>query len=677
MAVGAALVRTRRPAAILALAAIAIAALLVWRNAGPVDPLARLTRDANGTRTGSIWFPRGGPYVLGFDTPPGETGVGELFIDGKRVATGPGRAKNTRPEIHAPGAHAILFRAPPGARLVWHPPGRRGADELVPPSSLAPESPTHATFGPGVGAHRRDAAFACALLAVALAAVAALARFRPRFTAESLAPFSLPAAVFAVALVLRLASVGAAGETWDEGEYFCAGKHYLLNLLSLDVREWTWRANLEHPPVTKYVAGLGALFADSYAPARSLFALLGACACALGCAIGTRLFGARAGLVGGLACALSPHLVAHSVVIGHETPSVFFAALGLLVALRAGDDGRSLLRSLALTGVVLGLAVATRFTNLLLAPVLGLTLLVVASPALRLRTALLGLAVVPLTAATVVYAVWPRLWSAPVAHLGEAWRKLKLPHTVEPYLGELTREPAWHYFPVYLVATAPFWLLACALAGGARSAVRRERGGLILLALILCPLGVAWSPVRQDGVRYILPAVFALALLAGAGVDALAARLRASFARALPIAFLAYLVIVAARIHPYYLDYYGEQVGGPATVGPTRRFELGWWGEGIAEAVDYVNQHAPHGARVFRAVQPNHVTWLRGDLWPVLEAPRARPADADYILYNRAADPFGTFVIPPAARLVHEVTAQGAVLARVYRVDRASPRLTR
>jgi hypothetical protein len=124
-----------------------------------------------------------------------------------------------------------------------------------------------------------------------------------------------------------------------------------------------------------------------------------------------------------------------------------------------------------------------------------------------------------------------------------------------------------------------------------------------------------------------------------------------------------YLVITCARIHPYYLDYYGEHVGGPRAVAEARAFEVAWWGEGIEEAIDFINREAPAGARVYkRCVEPGHLTWLRGDLW-LTEA--SDPGRADWFLVYQPS--WRNCPVPADAELVHEVSAQGAPLARVYR----------
>jgi hypothetical protein len=293
----------------------------------------------------------------------------------------------------------------------------------------------------------------------------------------------------------------------------------------------------------------------------------------------------------------------------------------------------------------------------------------------RRRTAVVAAIALPLAALLVGLLLWPRLWTDPVGHLQAAWDKLSKPHTPEPFLGDITAEPSRIYFLVYLYATAPLGLLLAAAAGLVRAGARRERALLLVGLWLAVPLLISASPVRQDGVRYILPALLPLALLAAAGIDWLAGRAPAAWrARAFAggaAALGLYLLITCVRIQPYYLDYYGEQVGGPGGVAAAGRFEIAWWGEGMAEAIDYVDREVPAGARVHRCVEPyEHLAWLRGDLWEGTPL-----ASSDWVLVYQPLLR-GTTAAPPCPvprefDLVHEVTAQGAPLARVYR--RASP----
>jgi hypothetical protein len=200
-----------------------------------------------------------------------------------------------------------------------------------------------------------------------------------------------------------------------------------------------------------------------------------------------------------------------------------------------------------------------------------------------------------------------------------------------------------------------------------RDVVRRRwsRSDLIVALWFAIPLGVALSPVRQDGVRYVMPCVVVFAVIAAGGFDTLARLFegwfRGTFA-AVAAAVVIYLAVVDLRSHPYYLDYFAEEVGGAGTVEAHRWFETAWWGEGVDRAVDYVNEHAAAGARVHRdCVVPNHLTWFREDLWTALTHD---PKQAEWIVsYAPATTPCA---IPAGYRSVFEVTADGAVLARVW-----------
>ena len=99
-----------------------------------------------------------------------------------------------------------------------------------------------------------------------------------------------------------------------------------------------------------------------------------------------------------------------------------------------------------------------------------------------------------------------------------------------------------------------------------------------------------------------------------------------------------------------------------------RRFEVGWWGEGLDKAVDYLNSNAAPSARVFgvrnaTCVAPTHLAWLRGDLWE----PQVVSVElAEWILWYSPTSK--ACPIPNHAELAYEVNVRGAPLARVYRI---------
>lgn len=669
-----------------AIAATLIAVVCLVRAGCVATPLERLAAaptepgDPPGTHAyrGALHLPRGGPYVVGFAS----TRPAELRLDGQRPLRGQGVV--TARVVLAAGAIDLRFAAPPGARLIWHPPGRRGDPEYVPASSLAPTAAATARFDhPGTA--RGDALAAWAILAIVVGAVA-LGRRRtaplpeaqlpgagPRCRRRLTSPTAIALAVFAFAAVVRLWDLGAAGQTWDEDTYWSAGRNYVQNLVRGDLDTLAWRWNYEHPPVTKYLAGLGGLAEDGMTGARALSALVMAAACALLVVIGRRLVDLRVGVIAGVIAALSPHLIAHGQIVGHEAPSVALWLAALWASLRVwdrGDAARVVLPRLALVGVVLGVALMVRFVNGLAAPALGVTILATAPARARLKAIGWGLAVIPAVAVVTSIALWPRLWSSPIAHTVEAWDKLKGTHSGEPFWGQITATPPRWYFLAYLGATTPALVLLAALGGGVVWARRSWRDAALVLAWIVAPLGVMLSPVRQDGVRYVLPILALLALPAAVGVAALAdlvaRRTRPVAAVAVPSALALYLIVTCARVHPYYLDYYGEQVGGPAAVARDRRFELAWWGEGLDRAIAYVNRHAAVGDRVHRdCVEPAHLTWFRGDLWEPVRDPRA----ATWIVHYQAS--WRPCPIPPDAVRVYRVEVAGAPMVDVYRREAA------
>jgi hypothetical protein len=288
---------------------------------------------------------------------------------------------------------------------------------------------------------------------------------------------------------------------------------------------------------------------------------------------------------------------------------------------------------------------------------------VMAPPRWRKATAIWGVIVMPLAAVATLYVTWPRLWLHPHDALIASLHKLDTAHAPEPFLGAITNHPGAHYFVVYLFATLPLGILAGVVLGGVRMVRDRNRSALVAVCWLIVPLGVALSPVRQDGVRYVMPCLLAIAVIAAAGFDQLAGwlRHRDGFA-ALAALVTVYLAVTLVRVHPYYLDYFGEAVGGAGTVAARASFETAWWGEGLDRAVDYVNTHAQPGARVDRTcIEPAHLAWFREDLWaPMTSTPR----EAHWIVSYAPAS--HRCPLPSDARQVFTVTTDGAVLAAVY-----------
>lgn len=627
-------------------------------------PVAAQEGDPPGSQplAGTVWVARGGPLIIGFQSDsPARLTVASRDLRGAGVT-------KDRIIVEA-GPLPIRFAGPPDARLVWNPVGRRGEPEYLPASSLSPEPPETATFH-GAGAVVSDGVIALLLLAVLVGSLVMLAR--RRLARVSRDTWIALGAVFAVAFLARWLGLGDQGQTWDEDFYWGAARNYITNILSLDFRQRSWIWSLEHPPVFKLLDGIGAQLADGFGPARILSAIWISLGCALLVPIGARLARLRVGVLAALIAALLPPLVAHGQIVGHESPTVLWWSLGIVLALGVHDelpeDHRAALRSVILrmvaVGAAVGIAVASRFVNGLLGPLCVLIILVRAPRAWRADT-LKWVAVTAVVAVLVFIAVWPRLWSQPILHLKQSLATLSGLHAPEPFLGAVTNKPGASYFLVYLFATAPLGVLLAVTGGLARVAVSRTQSLLLVIAWLVIPLGVTASPVRQDGVRYVMPCLLAMAMLAALGLDWLAARFEARLRHAfvgLGALIALYLAITLVRVHPYYLDYFGEQVGGAGGVERRRMLETAWWGEGVDRAVAYVNEHAPFGAAIHRdCIRAGHLAWFRADLWTAMTS---NAAAADFIVwYSPGTTPC---TLPTGAREVFSVMHDGAVMARVY-----------
>lgn len=599
-----------------------IAALLLVRNLMVSAP----------PTSGSLWIARGGPVIVGFQ------GDGALVIAGHRIA-GSGVVKD---RLVLP-AGPVAFELSGAARLVWSPVGRRGDPEYVPASSISPDPPERAEFPAWAGAAPLDGVFASLILLTIVASVLYASRERLRLVPRE--TWLAMGAILAVACIARWIDLSGFGQTWDEDVNWAAGRNYVTNLLSLDFHASSWTWNFEHPPMMKYLAGIGAQLADGFGPARALSSVWTAIGCALLVPIGTRLYNLRTGILAGAIAALLPPLVAHGQIVGHESPTVLWWTLGILLALSGRLFG---------TGVVIGLATASRFVNGLLG-VLCLAIIAIEHRE-QLKRAVWQL---PALALATLYVVWPRLWLHPISALAESLHKLSQTHSPEPFLGTITAHPGPQYFVIYLLATLPVGVLV-----GLFAWPRRDRAMLVTVLWLLVPLAVAASPVRQDGVRYVMPSVVALALASAAGWERIASRFRVY--PAVLAALAIYLAITLVRIHPYYLDYFAEEVGGTGTVAAHGWFETAWWGEGVDRAVTYVNAHAAQGARVYRdCIDPAHLAWFRADLWnPMVRA----PAQAEWIVtYSPQSH---RCPIPPGFDRVFTVGADGATLAEVWQRTR-------
>ena len=491
-------------------------------------------------------------------------------------------------------------------------------------------------------------------------------------------------AVFLLALGVRIIDLNGAGETCDEWAYATAGQIYAANTAHGYFQSTYWNSNDEHPPVGKYIYGLAAQVTgtDDFEVLRFTSALLNALTVLMTFLIGLQLFNLPTAFTSALILSLLPHFIAHGKVAGLDSPSAFFYTLTVALFLSAARRQHVSNRAYFLAGIVACLAFATKFSNATVFIFMVAVYLYREWPDLRSKGTMrlpVSLYLLPVLPLLILFLIWPWLWREPFGQLVKTLSHWNYPIS-EWFLGSY-RQPPLYYYPVYLVATVPaalfvpltmFFIRFRKASDAARTdaelttdtdatADNAERlrtwqaSQYIVLFWFLSSLLWSFSSFKQDGIRYIYTAIPALALMAGAGLQTLVRR--RNWWPASWVAVTVYLTMQISTVHPYYLDYYNELVGGTETVWENRLLEVGWWGEGIPEAVAHVNKMSHYGATWSqRGVVTHTFHGLRDDLIAVEKNP-------DYLIWSN---------IRPEEKILEgydidfEVTVDDAPIAVVF-----------
>ncbi len=425
--------------------------------------------------------------------------------------------------------------------------------------------------------------------------------------------------VFFCALLTRLLLIGQPIVV-DEVAWLRRGARLLL---ALPAGDWAATVSSAHPGVTNQwliAAGLAArawmcgespaalatamlaperypALAD-YIAARVPFALV--------TALGAWAFyqwaccthGRRIAALAALLLAFEPFWLAYNRVVTTDALQGNLMALSLLAWLRwqRGDGRRWAIGS----GLLGGAAIATKLPALVLWPVLALW---TALPAPRCADApstlnesprARGLLVLAWGAAATaaLFVLWPALWNAPVdavARVARLMAEVELGTRQQFYLGQTVDAPgAAFYLLALLLRTSPTTLLIALIASLALlwPRARRALGDAPTAArwlLYLTALVSALTAADTKFDRYLIPAYPALALLAAAGLDALAkisrARTRSrAAARAIVALALAAPVFFSLPLFPDLLAFYSPLGGG---AGGARRAIMVGNGEGL------------------------------------------------------------------------------------------------
>jgi 4-amino-4-deoxy-L-arabinose transferase-like glycosyltransferase len=317
----------------------------------------------------------------------------------------------------------------------------------------------------------------------------------------------------------------------------------------------------------------------------------------------SRVWGMGAGLVALALFVFDPTIVAHSELVTHDVPVGFFYFAATYGLWRYLETRRT--RDLILTGVVFGLAQGSKFSALLLVPLM--VAMVGLWPFLRgsgvtgrlhwLKDRALGLLAIFTIGGLTLWALYhfevrPLPGSSlpvPAASYFEdlLWEVRYFSHERYFFLwGQYSTTGWWYYFPVAFVLKTP--LPAMLLIGAAFMGLRKSPWPR-LMALLLPSSAYLFSTLVSPldiGYRYFIPALPYLYVLTGS----LAVSARRHWRWALA-GVLAWSAAIAVYIHPDNLAYFNEVAGGP---------DNGWrylvdsnidWGQSLPALRDIVKRY--------------------------------------------------------------------------------------
>jgi hypothetical protein len=490
------------------------------------------------------------------------------------------------------------------------------------------------------------------------------------------------ACVAAVVGTLEIRSALCETQTWDEGIHISAGYAYLAR------GDYSW--NIEHPPLVKLISALPliSLHLDVPSPvfegkrrdqvqfgidflyhnqvhadsilmaARSaniLLTLLFAAALAWWT---RRRFGPAAGLLAVALCAFDPNLMAHGRYVTTDFPVTVFYFFACVLWVEYLERGT--FRSLLPAAFVFTLAMVTKFSAVLLIPVLTVLYAVRWAqkprefPLRRLAIAAATPFTMLLVAVILVY--WPetvRCFATQVPRLADVvnrenlvgdalWRlgsTLNLPahrfltglnavaeHNAGGHasylLGLRSDKGWWYYFPVvYAVKSTMAALAATALlllAGiwrGVRGIGRlrgKFRGAfrnlpIMAIGLVFPPVfyfALSMSSGINIGMRHILPVYPFLYVGLAAMLSVILATRRSAqgtppVAAWVAIALAILQIAECVSITPDYLAFFNAFAGGPGN-GPLYLADSNIdWGQDVKKLVKWLDSHGTRRARVF------------------------------------------------------------------------------
>ena len=432
-------------------------------------------------------------------------------------------------------------------------------------------------------------------------------------------------AIFLLAFSIRIYSLNQIGRTWDE-EFSIQQGYKMDNLIKKgDFLNNLFIEDYVHAPLLKYVYGLTAnldlknvengkpVFNYDFTYSRLLSAIFGSLSAVLVLLIAWEYVSSFVGITSGIIFSTLPFFIGFSQLVSVESFLMFFFTASTYSFIRLLK--KYSIKKLILTGILAGLALQVKQSNILLFPTFGLIYLTWyfnkknKSNNKFLNKELLSILYIFLISVIVFILIYPPI----LLHLNEVLANQKRYYMVTTptpvvFWGLLILSPIF-YFPALFFITTPVIIIILSLLG---LWAIDKKGNWILYAFIIwfcTPFIHSFYPWRYHGVRFIIEIYAPLSILAAIGVDYVIKKLKFGIKAKITsiILIILYMFSIIYQTKPYYLDYFNELAGGPKGVYDKKYFELGWWGQGLREAGYYLQDNVKENSSIALFISPPHV----------------------------------------------------------------------
>lgn len=436
---------------------------------------------------------------------------------------------------------------------------------------------------------------------------------------EKVAKIFISILVFIFAISLRLWNIDKMGRTWDEDAQVGLGYQFVKLIEDRDFSNPLWKYPY-HPPLTKYLYGWAGqydisgykggkpIFNYDWTHARLISVLFSSLTAVLVLLIGWKYLSPFMGIISAVIFSMLPFFMGLSQLATIESILIFFFTASVYSFLNFLN--KMTLGNGILTGVLLGLALETKYTNILLIPLFVWIYILWYFYKNKKKSSFLNLKILSIFVSAFItfFLLWPMPWFhlKEIFDLNYKMRITDTSHSVpEVFFGRLMFVPKLYYVVEFLITT-PFIILTLFLVGLKNISNKKTWILYSLLAWFVLPFLQSFYNFRQHGVRYIIEIYVPLSLIAGIGFEYILNKFTKKIIIKMIffVPIIIYLFIILLRINPYYLNYFNIVVGGAKNVYEKRLFQLGWWGEGGKEAAFYIKSVAHKGSTVGVAHEP-------------------------------------------------------------------------